>query len=113
MSNLYLNIKKGIHILVILAANILVAIFNQVTTLCINDVRTRNISRIFQGITAGILLVYIAILFTKYELVKLILDCVLVTLQILVLLIILILMNPCGVFRSTIYALSVACITLV
>lgn len=113
MSNLWLNIKKGIHSLVILSVNVLVAIFNPVLTFCINDLRTRNISRIFEGITAGIILIYIFVLFTKNDLVKFILDCLLVSLQLVVILIILILMDSCGMFPSSIFASSAAGITLV
>ncbi|MHA1211533.1 MAG: hypothetical protein ACTSSH_03640 [Candidatus Heimdallarchaeota archaeon] len=118
MTDTWYIIKRGLHCIVLLVINVLAAIYNPVTTFCINDVRTRNFSRIVEGITAGMILVYLVLLLLpKLELVNLILDCLLIVLQMVLVIYIVVLVNPnimiyCGFYTSAKVGISLAAITI-
>lgn len=114
----WIKIKTGLNQVIIITINVIIAIINPVTTYCINDVRTRNISRIIEGITAGVLTIYIILQFIeKTRMLNFIADVLISILQITNLIIVIVLANTliyweCGSYLSTKYALLAITITL-
>ena len=102
------------HSLVIVSLNLVIAILIPVTTFCIDDVRIRNASRIIEGITAGILLIYFVIVFfPKTKIVRLSIDFITILLQLFLLLYIGITVGSnCDIFLSAKMGLGVAGVTL-
>ena len=114
MSKLLLKISRNLHSLVFVSLNLVIAILIPVTTFCIDDVRIRNTSRIIEGITAGILLIYFVIaFFPKTKIVRLSLDFITILIQLFLLLFIGITIGSnCILFLSAKMGLGVAAVTL-
>lgn len=114
MSKLVIKISRNLHSLVIVSLNLVIAILIPVTTFCIDDVRIRNASRIIEGITAGILLIYFVIVFfPKTEIVRLFIDFIAILMQLFLLLYIGITVGSnCDIFLSAKMGLGVAGVTL-
>lgn len=114
MSELLIKISRNLHSLVIVSLNLVIAILIPVTTFCIDDVRIRNASRIIEGITAGILLIYFVIVFfPKTEIVRLLIDFIAILMQLFLLLYIGITVGSnCEIFLSAKMGLGVAGVTL-
>lgn len=114
MSKLLIKISRNLHSLVIVSLNLVIAILIPVTTFCIDDVRIRNASRIIEGITAGILLIYFVIVFfPKTKIVRLSIDFITILLQLFLLLYIGITVGSnCDIFLSAKMGLGVAGVTL-
>ncbi|MCG3253606.1 MAG: hypothetical protein KAX09_07135 [Candidatus Heimdallarchaeota archaeon] len=114
MSELLIKISRNLHSLVIVSLNLVIAILIPVTTFCIDDVRIRNASRIIEGITAGILLIYFVIVFfPKTKIVRLSIDFITILLQLFLLLYIGITVGSnCDIFLSAKMGLGVAGVTL-
>ncbi len=114
MSELLIKISRNLHSLVIVSLNLVIAILIPVTTFCIDDVRIRNASRIIEGITAGILLIYFVIVFfPKTEIVRLLIDFIAILMQLFLLLYIGITVGSnCDIFLSAKMGLGVAGVTL-
>lgn len=115
MSKLLLKISRNLHSLVIVSLNLVIAILIPVTTFCIDDVGIRNASRLIEGITAGILLIYFVIaFFPKTKIVRLSLDFITILMQFFLLAYIGITVGSnCGLFLSAKMGLGVASVTLV
>ena len=114
MSKLLVKISRNLHSLVIVSLNLVIAILIPVTTFCIDDVNIRNTSRIIEGVTAGILLIYFVIaFFPKTKIVRLSLDFITILLQFFLLLYIgITISSNCGLFLSAKMGLGVAAVTL-
>ncbi len=114
MSKLLIKISRNLHSLVIVSLNLVITILIPVTTFCIDDVRIRNASRIIEGITAGILLIYFVIVFfPKTKIVRLSIDFITILLQLFLLLYIGITVGSnCDIFLSAKMGLGVAGVTL-
>jgi len=114
MSKLLIKISRNLHSLVIVSLNLVIAILIPVTTFCIDDVRIRNTSRIVEGVTAGILLIYFMIaFFPKTKIVRLSIDFITILMQFFLLAYIgIIIGSNCGLFLSAKMGLGVAAVTL-
>ncbi len=114
MSKLLIKLSRNLHSLVIVSLNLIIAILIPVTTFCIDDVKIRNASRIIEGITAGILLIYFVIaFFPKTKIVRLSIDFITILLQFFLLLYIgIIIGSNCSLFLSAKTGLGVAAVTL-
>jgi len=114
MSKLLIKISRNLHSLVIVSLNLVIAILIPVTTFCIDDVRIRNASRIIEGITAGILLIYFVIVFfPKTKIIRLSIDFITILMQLFLLVYIGITVGSnCGLFLSAKMGLGVAAVTL-
>lgn len=114
MSKLFLKISRNFHSLVIVSLNLVIAILIPVTTFCIADVRIRNASRIIEGFTAGILLIYFVIaFFPKTKIARLSIDFITILMQFFLLVFIVIIIDSnCGLFLSAKMGLGVAAVTL-
>lgn len=115
MNKILQQIFRNIHTLLLVGVNISIACIIQVTFFCIEDVQTRNSSRIVEGTTASILFIYfILAFFPKTRLVRLILDLLTITLQIFIITYILILQTGnCGFYPSAKMGLGVGSATLI
>ncbi len=114
MSKLLIKISRNLHSLVIVSLNLVIALLIPVTTFCIYDVNIRNTSRIIEGVTAGILLIYFVIaFFPKTKIARLLIDFIAILLQFFLLLYIGITIGSnCGLFLSAKMGLGVAAVTL-
>ena len=114
MSKLLIKISRNLHSLVIVSLNLVIALLIPVTTFCIDDVNIRNTSRIIEGVTAGILLIYFVIaFFPKTKIVRLSLDFITILIQLFLLLFIGITIGSnCSLFLSAKMGLGVAAVTL-
>ena len=114
MSKLLVKISRNLHSLVIVSLNLVIALLIPVTTFCIDDVNIRNTSRIIEGVTAGILLIYFVIaFFPKTKITRLLIDLIAILLQFFLLLYIGITIGSnCGLFLSAKMGLGVAAVTL-
>ena len=114
MSKLLIKISRNLHSLVIVSLNLVIAVLIPVTTFCIDDVRIRNTSRIIEGVTAGILLIYFVIaFFPKTKIVRLSIDFITILMQLFLLLYIgITISSNCGLFLSAKMGLGVAAVTL-
>jgi hypothetical protein len=114
MSKLLIKISRNLHSLVIVCLNLVIASLIPVTTFCIDDVRIRNASRIIEGVTAGILLIYFVFaFFPKTKIARLSIDFLTILMQFFLLLYIgIIIGSNCGLFLSAKIGLGVAAVTL-
>ncbi len=115
MSKPLMRILRNTPSIAIICLNAVIASLIPITTYCIADVRIRNASRIVQGISAGVLFIYVLIaFFPKTKVASLILDFTTVLMQFFLFIYIgIALSSNCGLFLSAKMGLSVAGVTLV